>query len=41
MDAPLRANLGSEARRTAEGLAWPAIVGELEDIFHSVIERSQ
>ena len=40
MDAPLRARLGREARRTAEGLAWPAIVGELEGIFRSVIERS-
>jgi glycosyltransferase involved in cell wall biosynthesis len=41
MDAPLRARLGSAARTTAEGLAWPAIVGELEDIFRSVIERSK
>jgi glycosyltransferase involved in cell wall biosynthesis len=39
MDAPLRARLGREARRTAEGLAWPAIVGELEEIFRGVIER--
>jgi hypothetical protein len=41
MDAPLRARLGSAARTTAEGLAWPAIVGELEDIFRSVIVRSK
>lgn len=38
MDAPLRASLGREARKTAEGLGWPAIVGEMETIFRDVAD---
>ncbi len=37
LDHTLRANLGSEARRTAESLGWPAVVAQLEGIFHEVI----
>ena len=36
LDAPLRASLGREARRTAESLGWPAVVAELEQIFREV-----
>jgi glycosyltransferase involved in cell wall biosynthesis len=37
LDPSLRTRLGTEARRTAEALGWPAIVGELEGIFRDVI----
>jgi len=36
LDAPLRASLGRDARRTAESLGWPAVVAELEQIFRVV-----
>ncbi len=37
LDPALRRKLGTEARRTAESLGWPAVVAELEEIFHEVI----
>ncbi len=37
LDPALRRRLGTEARRTAESLGWPAVVAELEGIFHEVI----
>ena len=39
LDPALRARLGAGARRTAEGLGWPAIVSDLENIFREVIEK--
>ncbi len=36
LDSALRTRLGSGARRTAEGLGWPAIVAELENVFREV-----
>ncbi len=35
-DVTLRARLGKEARRTAEALSWPSVVGELERILMEV-----
>ncbi len=39
LDPTLRAGLGAAARRTAEGLGWPAIVSELENVFRQVINK--
>lgn len=39
LDPATRARLGSGARLTAEKLGWPAIIHQLETIFHEVIER--
>lgn len=36
---PLRAKLGTAARRTAEALSWPAIISDLENVFREVINR--
>ena len=41
LDAALRENLGREARKTAEGLGWPVVVGELEKIFQDITATRQ
>lgn len=39
LDPALRESLGRSARTTAESLAWPAIIDELESVLHQVINR--
>jgi glycosyltransferase involved in cell wall biosynthesis len=39
LDPDLRESLGHAARVTAESLAWPAIIDELESVLHQVIKR--
>ncbi len=39
LDPGFRNSLGRAARATAESLAWPAIIDELEAVLHQVIKR--
>lgn len=39
LDHALRVRLGTGARRTAEGLGWPAVIQELENVFREVINK--
>ncbi|MES2474995.1 MAG: glycosyltransferase family 1 protein [Verrucomicrobiota bacterium] len=39
LESSLRETLGRGARATAESLAWPAIIDELESVLHEVIDR--
>lgn len=36
---PLRANLGEEARRVAQGFRWSAVAEQVEGVYHDLVSR--